>query len=108
MSNINVVQSCWNFAQLSKIKNKHVAKIWGLYLKKQRFGDTMWFPEGLENTPWNFDYTKGWSPKFATGLNVIIGIDQEIYEWPDCSFTKMVYSKGSFFVLCLLWYLSQS
>ena len=23
---------------------------------------------------------KGWSPKFATGLNVIIGIDQKIYE----------------------------
>ena len=47
MYNINVVQSCWNFAQLSKIKNKQVAKIWGLYLKKQRFGDTMQFPEGL-------------------------------------------------------------
>ena len=50
MSNINVVQSCWIFAQLSKIKSKQVAKIWGLYLKKQRFGDTMQFPEGLENT----------------------------------------------------------
>ena len=24
--------------------------------------------------------SKGWSPKFATGLNVIIGIDQKIYE----------------------------
>jgi hypothetical protein len=24
--------------------------------------------------------TIGWSPKFATGLNVIIGIDQKIYE----------------------------
>ena len=32
-------------AQQSK-KNKQVAK-------KQRFGDTMWFPEGLENTPFN-------------------------------------------------------
>ena len=30
MSNINVVQSCWYFAQLSKLKNKQVAKIWGL------------------------------------------------------------------------------
>ena len=30
MSNINVVQSCWNFAQLSRPKNKQVAKIWGL------------------------------------------------------------------------------
>ena len=35
----------------TKWKNKQVAKIWGLYLKKQRFGDTMQFPEGLENTP---------------------------------------------------------
>ena len=31
----------------AKWKNKQVAKIWGLYLKKQRFGDTMQFPEGL-------------------------------------------------------------
>ena len=30
MSNINVAQSSWNFAQLSKMKNKQVAKIWGL------------------------------------------------------------------------------
>ena len=35
----------------AKWKNEQVAKIWGLYLKKQRFGDTMQFPEGLENTP---------------------------------------------------------
>ena len=34
-----------------KWKNKQVAKIWGLYLKKQRFGDTMQFPEDLGNTP---------------------------------------------------------
>ena len=33
----------------AKWKNKQVAKIWGLYLKKQRFSDTMQFPEGLEN-----------------------------------------------------------
>ena len=26
-----------------------------------------------------FSGPKGWSPKFATGLNVIIGIDQKIY-----------------------------
>ena len=35
----------------AKWKNEQVAKIWGLYLKKQTFGDTMQFPEGLENTP---------------------------------------------------------
>ena len=33
-----------------KRKNKQVAEIWGLLLKKQRFGATMQFPEGLENT----------------------------------------------------------
>jgi hypothetical protein len=30
MSNINVVQSFWNFAQLKKLWNKQVAKIWRL------------------------------------------------------------------------------
>ena len=35
----------------AKLKNKQVAKIWGLYLKKQRFGDTIRFPEGLEDIP---------------------------------------------------------
>ena len=39
-------------------KNKQVAKIWGLYLKKQRFGDTMQFPEGLENTPFKLKILK--------------------------------------------------
>ena len=38
----------------AKWKNKQAAKIWGLYLKKLRFGDTMQFPEGLENTPLTF------------------------------------------------------
>ena len=33
MSNINIIQSFWNFAQLNKIKNKQVAK--SLELKKQ-------------------------------------------------------------------------
>ena len=28
ISNINVVQFCWNFAQLKEIKNKQVATIW--------------------------------------------------------------------------------
>ena len=35
----------------AKWKNKQVAKIWGLYLKKQEFGDTMQSPEGLEDSP---------------------------------------------------------
>ena len=35
----------------TKSKNKQVAKIWSLELKKQKFGATIWLPEGLENTP---------------------------------------------------------
>ena len=35
----------------TKFKNKHVAKIQSLKLKKQKFGATMQSPEGLENTP---------------------------------------------------------
>ena len=38
--------------------------------------------------------TWGWSPKFETGLNFMIGIDQKIYEWPGCSFPKMINSWG--------------
>ena len=39
-----------------KLKNKQGAQIWSLCLKKQRFGTTMYFPEGLENTPFNLDF----------------------------------------------------
>ena len=49
MSNINVVQSCWNFIQLKEVKNKLVAKI--IWLKKQKFGTTFTFPECLEHSP---------------------------------------------------------
>ena len=48
---INIVQSCWNFAQLNKIKNKQAAIIWSLWLKKQRFEATIIFAEGLEDSP---------------------------------------------------------
>ena len=45
------------------------------------------------NISWVFFYGyKEWSSKFATGLNVRIGIDKKMYEWPDYSFAKMVYS----------------
>ena len=30
-----------------------MAKIWSLYLNKQKYGATIYFPEGLENTPFN-------------------------------------------------------
>ena len=35
----------------AKFNYEQVAKIWGLQLKKQRFGATIMFPEGLEDTP---------------------------------------------------------
>ena len=41
--------------------------------------------------------SRGWSPKFATGLNVMIGIDQKLSERPDCSFAKMMYYQGDHF-----------
>ena len=33
---------------------------------------------------------RGWSPKFATGLNIIIDIVQKVKEWPSCPFAKMI------------------
>ena len=33
---------------------------------------------------------------FNIGLNVIISIDQKLYEWPGCSFAKMMNSWGQF------------
>ena len=35
----------------AKSKNKQVAKIWSIYLNKQKSGPKIRFPEGLENTP---------------------------------------------------------
>ena len=60
----------------AKSKNKQAAKIWGLYLKKQRFCDTMQFPEGLENTPFNFECnterSSTESPSIALGSKLLI------------------------------------
>ena len=38
----------------AKSKNKQVAKIWSIYLNKQKPGPKIRFPEGLENTPLDF------------------------------------------------------
>ena len=63
---------------------------------------------------------RGWVPKFATGLNIIIGIVQKVYEWSNCPFAKMIpkwenhfgkttaWSLIYFFIYSLLWYLAQS
>ena len=87
ISNINVVQSCWNFAQLSKIKNKQVAKIWGLYLKKQKIGATISSPESLENTPIkmihcrqylrNLNWISNPTTLILNWFNVVHGLDQK-------------------------------
>ena len=37
------------------LKNVAGAKIWGLYLKKQRIGATMQSPEGLEDSPFKLN-----------------------------------------------------
>ena len=65
MSNINVVQSYWNFAQLSKSKNKQIAKIWDLQLEKQKSGPKISFPEGLENTPFTIISISGFGVEFS-------------------------------------------
>ena len=33
---------------------------------------------------------KGWSPKFATGLNIIISTVQKVWEWPSYPFAKII------------------
>ena len=45
------------FHSSAKLKNKQLAKIWGLKLKKQRFGDTLYFPEHLEDSPFKIWYS---------------------------------------------------
>ena len=51
MSNIKFVQYGSNFAQCTK-KNKRMAKIQSIEYRtqKQKFGATISFPEGLENS----------------------------------------------------------
>ena len=57
-------------------KDKAGAKIWGLYLKKQRNGATMQLPEDLENTPFNkvpvYEKCKVFTCNHACNLPVII------------------------------------
>ena len=48
------------------------------------------------NTTSNLVY-RGWFRKFATGLNVIIGIVQKVYEGPGCCFAKMILPWGDRF-----------
>ena len=52
-----------------------------------------------------FSWNRGWSPKFATGLNVLIGIDQKIYEWPDVLLLKWCTLRG---IILAKWQLSHS
>ena len=34
---------------------------------------------------------RDWSPKFGTGLNIIIGIDQKVNDRLGCYFAKMIF-----------------
>ena len=40
---------------------------------------------------------RGWSIKFATGLNIKISIVQKVYEWLSCHFPKMITPWGDHF-----------
>ena len=44
----------------------------------------LWFPKYV------WIVTRGWCIKFATGLNIIIGIAQKVYEWSSCPFAKII------------------
>ena len=37
-----------------------------------------------------FHFIRDWLPKFANGLNIIIDIVQNVYEWSSCPFAKMI------------------
>ena len=47
MSNINVVQSFWNYAQLKKIKKYASSQNFKSLTQKTKIGATILFPEGL-------------------------------------------------------------
>ena len=57
---------------------------------------------------------RGWCIKFVTGLNIIIGIVQKVYQWPGCYFAKMILQWENHFLIThilfelWLWYLAQS
>ena len=59
------------------LKNKQKAKIWCLFLKKQKIGATMYFPEGLEDSPLKIKVYWGKNPPseiISTYCNVRLGI----------------------------------
>ena len=73
------------------------------------------------NNVLGYPFTRDWSPKFETGLNIIIDIVQKLQEWPCSLFfcQNDVLIGGSFwqkhrlvtlilFEQYLLWYLAQS
>jgi hypothetical protein len=66
-----------------KSKNKQVATIWSLKLKKQRIGTTMYFREGLENTPFNYLAHRKKSWKFEI-RSIVLG---------DCFWWKNHYNQ---------------
>ena len=47
--------------------------------------------------------SRDWCIKFATGMNLIIGIVQKLFEWSSCSFAKMVVSWGDQFGKIRAW-----
>ena len=46
---------------------------------------------------------RDWSPKFATGLNMIIGCSSKINEWSNYPFAKMIPSRKNHFGKITAW-----
>ena len=39
---------------------------------------------------WGAQQYRGWCIKFATGLKIIIGIVQKVYDWSGCPYAKTI------------------
>ena len=73
-----------------------------LYLKKQRFGDTVWFPEGLENTPFKNKNKNGASHQtfdpsfFVWALTVLLPIPLNYLPYIEPEIVKSnIYTQSS-------------
>ena len=55
-----------------------------------------------------FDFLiRDWFPKFANGLNIIIGIVQIVYEWSSCPFAKIIPPRENHFGKRATWSLKR-
>ena len=64
----------WNFLLLKTMRLNHFRK--SIFMLKPHF--------------YINSYSRGWCPKFAPGLNIIIDIVQKVFEWSSCPFAKKI------------------